>query len=453
MQKSLYLWNSASAFSAGQWTHLAAEGNALTLARAGESYAADGFYETPETDTPAFTALIVSWNADVPPGAQVEASARVRISGAWTCWYSWGVWSTSPSRAGAAPVQTAGVSLEGDRLQLERGAADSFQLRIALRGAPGLQQPPVVRLLAASLHLQHAACAVGEPLHRSIPVPAYSQAIRNPCLAAQMAGPLAATMLLNRFGQDLLPEEVAHLCRDSTGNRYDNGSFLTAAAACYGFESYACFTDLAGLKQEVRRGYACAAAVRYTNHKAISAERHLPLLDGATGTAAHHFVVVHGFETDENDVEYVLVNDPLASCDDTAARRYRLAQFADAFTGIAYFLHKLEPAPPHVCRPLHLCAELRPSELPGEYALFLHGERHSLPADLTGTQSAPSGTVCYALRDAHAYATTAHKCFFYSGVTPSGNLRLEVAHLPCGTRLTVYLIDGSGNVLAADVKL
>ena len=60
------------------------------------------------------------------------------------------------------------------------------------------------------------------------------------------------------------------------------------------------------------------------------------------------------------------------------------------------------------------------------------------------------GTVCYTVRDAHAYATAAHKCFFYTGITPSGNIRLDTAHLPAGTRMSIYLINSFGECIVAD---
>ena len=83
--------------------------------------------------------------------------------------------------------------------------------------------------------------------------------------------------------------------------------------------------------------------------------------------------------------------------------------------------------------PERIPGELRATDAPGEYALYLKGEAASLPED--------GGTiVCYTVRDGHAYATAAHKHFHYTASVRGGRVALDTAGLEEGARLTVYLI-------------
>ncbi len=56
------------------------------------------------------------------------------------------------------------------------------------------------------------------------------------------------------------------------------------------------------------------------------------------------------------------------------------------------------------------------------------------------------------MQDGHAYATTAHKHFYYTDVTPTGNILLDTA-IPAGTRITVYLIGELGHMIVADLTV
>lgn len=462
MSKTVFLWDSAESFARGTQERLSAAGEALTLSLSAPAmpdggccsgYASRGVFTSRETPAPVFSALVVSWNAAVPRGTAVELAVRVRAGEAWSSWQTFGVWGVFRTRAGGGAREDALVHMENGVLTVKDPAgAGAFQLRAVLLTADR-SVSPVLRLAAVSVQPTAAAAAAAPqecvPTRRSIPVPAYSQAIRDPHLGDALSGPVCLTMLLNRHGEDLLPEEVAHVCRDSE-NGWNNPGFLAAAAGCYGYESYVCFAGLPLMKQEVRAGAACMAQVHYAGSEVMAQQLGLPLLEGTTATAQQHFVVVRGFECDDAGAEFVLVNDPLASCDNAAQRRYPLAQFAAACTGLVLVLHRLDKLPV-VCRPQRICGTVSPSELPGEYALYVEGERHSLsPLFAQGDGADCTGTVCYTVRDAHAYATAAHKCFFYTGITPSGNIRLDTAHLPAGTRMSIYLINSFGECIVAD---
>ena len=64
-----------------------------------------------------------------------------------------------------------------------------------------------------------------------------------------------------------------------------------------------------------------------------------------------------------------------------------------------------------------------------------------------------TATVCYTIRDEHAYATTAQKRFYYTHVTSSGHVWLDTTNMPAGTRLTFYLITDRGQMVTAGLTL
>ncbi|MFQ9679316.1 MAG: hypothetical protein ACLRZH_03700 [Ruthenibacterium lactatiformans] len=102
--------------------------------------------------------------------------------------------------------------------------------------------------------------------------------------------------------------------------------------------------------------------------------------------------------------------------------------------------------------PERVTGELRRTDR-REYALFLRGERKSLATDFCEKDGLCTGTVCYTVQDGHAYATTAHKRFYYTNVSQAGNVLLDTAAMPAGTRITAYIIGELGCMTVAGLTL
>lgn len=342
MTNHTFVLKDEKAFASGAFENTAYADGALRLEQYAGRYVQAGCYTTPEISAPAFNALVASWNAATPAGTAVELAVRVFAAGAWTPWMPYGKWSPFLRRA-SLPVQhpeDAAAYLDTDMVNVRApGGASLFQLRASLY-TDDVRRSPSVYLLAASVRPTGWQRETGEALqHRCVPVPAYSQLIRDPRIGSVICSPTTVTMLMNRWGEDLLPEEVAHANYDYTYAGNGNWSFTTAIAGCYGYECYVAFADIAGLKKEIKNGFACGVSVHYADTPEHAEERGLPLLEGTTGCTDGHLMVVRGFETGEDGTEYVLVNDPYAPGDAAAQRRYRLDQFAHAWGGVAYFIH------------------------------------------------------------------------------------------------------------------
>lgn len=454
MTNRMFLLKDEKAFAGGTFDNVTYIDGALRLDHPSGRYVQAGCYTSPQLSAPAFSALVASWNTATPAGTAVEVYARVLVGDEWSAWMSYGKWSPFLRRA-SLPVKRpkgADAYLDTDQVRVcapEGGTA--FQLRISLyTNDTGIT--PAAFLLAASVRPLRWQREQGEPLYRrSIPVPAYSQTIRNPRIGPVICSPTTITMLMNRWGEDLLPEEVAHANYDYTYRGNGNWSFTAAIAGCYGYECYVAFMDLAELKKEIKNGFACGVSVHYADTSGHADARSLPLIEGTTGTTDGHLMVVRGFETDEDGTEYVLCNDPLARSDADAERRYLLEQFARAWNGITYVVHGKSNARA-AAAPVRMMGEVRKTPLAGQYALYVRGERRSLPIDFCERDGLCRGTVCYTVQDGHAHATTAHKHFYYTDVTPTGDILLDAA-IPAGTRITVYLIGELGQMIVADVTV
>lgn len=436
MTDHLYLFKEEASFSHGVFENVVWRDGCLTLLPEGGKYALRGVYTTPEVKAPAFSALAGSWNACVPDGCAVELWARAACGGRWSSWMRWGAWSPFARRACPQGQGDALASLSGDTLCIaDANGADAFQLRISLFGTG--EGTPCVYLLAAALQTLQMRPEAGAPVqHRTVPVPAYALHVHDERLARRAFLPAVCTMLINRWGEDVLPEEAAYACYDYGSGSYGNRAFACALAGAYGFESYSVFTDAEGLKREIKNGFGCGVRVR---------------AGFGAPDAPQRMVAARGFETDADGTEFLLVNDPLAPDDTLVPARWPLAAFLASWDGSALLVHRRRDKQ-RPCGPMRSVGELRRTEIPGEFALYLKGSRYSLPIDLCGGEPC-TGTICYTVRDEHAYATTAHKRFYYTSVSASGNILLDTMHMPAGTKLTVYVIAELGKMTIASLTI
>ena len=91
-----------------------------------------------------FDSLLLSFCADTPPGTSVEVQARVRLTdGAFTGWFSFGVWSPFCDRHSKS-AQDGSAKMDTDTLRLADGRrADTVQIRILPTLSPAGEVPRV----------------------------------------------------------------------------------------------------------------------------------------------------------------------------------------------------------------------------------------------------------------------------------------------------------------------
>ena len=436
-KKSVFLLHETEAFMRGELDNVTVAGGQILLDVVQGSYVPYGCYTSPPVPMPAFDALRPSWNALTPPGTAVETQARVMVDGNWTSWSSFGRWSPFLRREGAKAAARGALVLTADQLALDSKTATQLQLRIYLY-TKDEKATPSVSLLGAGVHVVDVIPGGGRPVNARLHLPAYSVDRRAPALRPQMDLACSIASLTNRWGADILPEELAMAMRDWQG--VSNLCFGAAAAGSFGFPCWVRWADLGVLRAELRAGYG------------VVVELETPPAGQEAGLPEHHYAALRGFAMRENE-NCVLLNDPWAARDDFSTEiEMPLDRFLVAWTNTALCLRPRQKIPLQG-RPARTGAWVRPAgkDLPGVYRLTVAGEERLLPDDFCGSADAPAGVLAWTAPEERPHATTAHKNFHF--VQPvSGGVALE-ARPDARTKYTVYAIDASGCMLVGDVTV
>ena len=445
MNNRVFILKSVADFAPGSFENTLVESGSIQLGRNSGAYLHSGCYTSPTFRPGRFRRLIPSWNADTPPGTAVEVQVRVVLNGQWSRWFSFGRWSPFINRSSHEAQKDAVAQVEGEWLQIvEDGAvADMAQIRVYLyTNEP--QFTPLVHLLAASTDRIVVAEDKTIFVDRVLEIPNYSCLVRDPSLAQRIAGAATLTMLMNRWGEDVLPEEVGRAGYDNTSGRYGNLAFVAAVGGAYGFECYNKHGSINYLREEVRKSRAVGALVRYRSPSLDGQEEKqtedtlpMPVLPGAYVNSPGHLVVVRGFLHKE-DKEYVVVNDPMSPSDAAVYREIELENFEEIYTGLCLVLHKgVKGAGGY--KPARIVTTV---EVDADDVLFSsHGEvllpGENIPGDST------RATICYTLSDGVVYARAAQKKFYYIDIAKKGKLAFD-HKMAIGKKVTFYLIGSRG---------
>ena len=444
--KNFYILSDTGAFTRGELDNVALAEDGVCLEQAAGRYVLYGCYTSQPVELPAFDRLVMSWNAETPRGTVVEAQARVRVGGEWTGWLTFGKWSPYIRRASVSGSESEPVFMWRNVIHVEKGRATQAQLRIYLY-TEDERLSPKVWLLAASVRPVEQEQAEPELYSRALHLPAYSQKLRDPGLREGMSAPVTLASLLNRWGQDVLPEELAQAMHDwgddELGGR--NFSFAAALAGSYGYQAYLAYMDPAQLWQAVKRGDSVGVFMRYAASEQEAQASGRAYLPGAFADVEAQLMALRGFSV-EDGRRLALVNDSLAQTNAEAERSYPLEAFWQAYQGLALVVTGRQKGRGEGC-PSRRHVRLRPLEQVGGY-MFQdeNGRDLPLPADFAGTLAcaAPDGAV---------HATTAHKAFHFLAPTAAGGVQLPPELFSGKGRLTVYAIQPDGCALVGDLQL
>ncbi len=449
MTKQLFILREIKDFASGAFENTAVENGGIRLGRRGSGHLPAGSYTTPPLTSEVFTEVVPSWNADTPRGTTVEVQARVSARGQWSEWFSFGRWSPFILRASPEISRDEMAQCDAEFLTVLPGrpAAEMVQLRVHLATEdPAVS--PTVRLLAVSVNADVGREKGADEPERVLETPAYSCLVRDPAIAGWMAGATSLAMLMNRHGEDLLPEEVARAVYDKGAGKYSNLSFLCAVAGAYGYECYASFAGVETLWREVWCGNPVGALVRYhapalspvegaeegdAPRRPADLPGEAPVLEGATVDSSGHIAVVRGLEKRGRET-WVLLNDPLAPDDAATRREIPLARFEEIYAGLCLVLHK-GPNGAGAAKPVREMAQLALEE--GEIRLVLRGQQ-MVPGPFTREDYTRS-TLCYTVSGPVLYASAAQRKFYYPYPDENGALHFDAggAH---NRRLVFYRI-------------
>ena len=394
-QRNNLVLHGTETFSRGALDNVALESGAVVLDSSAGRYLPYGSYTTPEFAMPAFCNLNVSWNASAPHNTMVEVRCRVYAGNTWTGWLSFGKWAPDYPRCSIKAQSEDGlVFLMGDTVTVATpGGGTGIQLQVNLSTNDD-KATPAVRLLAAAVRPLAWEKHNGHPLNRRLYLPEYCLSAHDPSFGREMDLPLVMAALMNRYGEDILPEEVAYAMEDKA-------------------------TSSIAVRVERRvRGQRDPVGVR---------------------------MGLRGFGHDDAVLaDFVLLNDPTADSDGAVNCTMALADFMRYFTGRAI---ALRPKQREVAAdlPNRVRCDLTRAE-DGSYFFEQRGQQDPLPEDF-------SGWAAYAVHDGVAHATTAHRTFRRMERTPEGGLLFPPEQLAAGGRCSVYAVDQTGRMRVAEVRL
>ena len=324
------------------------------------------------------------------------------------------------------------IFLMGDTVTVATpGGGTGVQLQVNLSTNDD-KVTPAVRLLAAAVRPLTWEKHNGHPLNRRLYLPEYCLNAHDPSFGRDMDLPLILAALMNRWGEDILPEEAAYLMEDKATSSTGNAAFAVAAAGCCGYPCWQTWMDLADLRAQIHDG--CSVAVQV--ERRIRGQR----------DPMRVWMGLRGFGHDDAVMaDYVLLNDPTADSDGSVNCTMALVDFMRYFTGRAIAL-RAKPRDIEANRPRRIRCDLEPGECPGEYYFSQHGQRDVLPEEF-------SGWTAYAVHDGVAHATTAHRNFCRMERTAEGGVRFPAEQLASGGRCSVYAVDQTGSMRVAEVRL
>lgn len=307
------LHHTAADWQAGTFNSLRLEGNELVAD--GER----GMYTSPELTVAPFDELIPSWNVQTPSGYAV-LKVRVRVSGQWTDWYSFGRWSRDGDRYSLKGQKDAYGEVLTDTLRL-KSKADGVQYHLSLIG-PGTRAS-LVALNAADR--SRGSLGLGTPGNPArwgqvLNVPQRSQMIY-PGGGPVWCSPTSTAMIMAYLGTAVSVPTAAKGTYDRVYDGTGNWPFNTAYAAEQGYRAYITrLPSLATAEEFIARGQPLAVSIAWGRGQLSGAP--LP-------TSTGHLMVLVGFDAKGNPV----LNDPAAPSDSAVRRTYDRAQFEKLWLG------------------------------------------------------------------------------------------------------------------------
>lgn len=448
MAGKLFVLRKVEHFAPGFFENAAVLDGCVQLGKKAGSFASAGSYTTTPYSTDDFFDLLPSWNADTPKGTSIEVQARVLSGGKWSEWLSFGVWSPYIERAAAQNTGDDIATFNGQALTLVPGCpgATMAQMRVLFKTSnPNLS--PRLYLLSFCTNATERVETQDTAFERMLSAPAYSCLVRDNAIAPHIASATALCMMLNRYGCDLLPEEVAHLAYDYALQSYGHLSFLCATAGAYGFHSYLAYAGVAVLRSEVWQGRLVAARVNYRTSAGanVSYEEDHSLAavwGGATANSNGHLVVVHGF-TVEDGVQTVHIHDALCHSNSNVSISMPMATFAKIYSGIALVMQK-SPGCEGKAFPTRKPAQIEVQT--GKLHIFSSGEE--IVPHVT-EEHLQRDTLCYTISDDKAYASAAQRKFYYPDIANYSGIPFNEDEIT-GRRVTCYFIGATDEAWVAE---
>ncbi|HEV2693343.1 MAG TPA: C39 family peptidase [Verrucomicrobiae bacterium] len=296
----------------------------------------------------AWNELIISWNADAPPGTYLKIEASAISPGHQTKFYTVALWSldnTISPRTSVRGQKDDDGNVDTDTLILN-DLANAAQIRVTLIGTNGTM--PALKFLGASFSNTKIPVATRLPNHAAwgkiITTPEHSQHgypnAKGWCSPTSLSMTLSRWAdVLNRPEMDLTVPQVAAKVYDTDFAGTGNWPFNTAFAGSFpGMRSYVTrLDDMAEVEDWINAGIPVILSARWDW-----------LRPGRPLDKDGHLITCIGFTADGD----VVINDPAAHLDkgDSVRQIYKRADVIHSWTkshNAVYLVYPVGAKIPH----------------------------------------------------------------------------------------------------------
>lgn len=268
--------------------------------------------------------MVLSWNTTTREKNGVEVKIRVKHQ-CWGPWLSYGMWSTHGQSTGSIRYEKSDHAwLDIDEV-CDEEEMTIIQLRIDFYRQNRFYPSPVLHDVFVSIDKKEKSHLLNVP-NIDIEVPEVSQMMLSE-IGNIACSPTALTMILNYYGHAISALDTAKSCFDNGEGIYGNWAYNVAFAGECGFEAYVDYCDDVGrLIQYVQQGMPVVVSVK-SNVMITGAPQAYP--EG-------HLLVVRGFLNE--DIPYVIVNDPASRSQEEVKRYYQLSEFLSIWRRVIYVI-------------------------------------------------------------------------------------------------------------------
>jgi hypothetical protein len=345
-----FYWET-NTFSGGTHAGTMVSASGLTLSGTGPATGTDttGKYNsgtyyygqyTSDVITGNFTEAIASWQANTAPGTWTEVELSAMVGGAWTKWYSMGVWLEQD-----LPFKRHSVTGQGDTngtvytdtLSISKGAT-AVKARVTLF-TTDLTKTPTLRSIGITFSngMDTAGTVPFGGLTSDLAVPKRSQMVF-PDGGEVWCSPTSTSMVMAYWasvtGNQTLNQTVPTVVNGVWDYRYNGGGnwpYNTVYASAFGLQGKVVrMSSLAEVEKWTKAGVPVIASIAYKKGK---------LTGSPIPSTAGHLLVIRGFDAQGN----VLTNDPAAASDGAVGITYDRVEFEHAWldnsNGTTYLIY------------------------------------------------------------------------------------------------------------------
>lgn len=288
----------------------------------------NGVYESKPIAIHTFEQLVLSWNIKDLDKATLTFRVAVGKDDAWSREFVMGSWKKNhPMSAATQEDSFARVHL--DTLFNKDTSHDAIILKILIR--PNQDDMFKIKNLSVTTKRNTNPLLYNENvlIEKELAVPPVNQ-LSVPQIGNLICSPTSMTMVMNYYGYQYRPENVASWVKDYSANIYGNWTFTASFAGHeHLFSRVEYIDDINTIVNYIKNDIPVVLS--------ITTQTKEDLPGSLSGYPAGHLIVLTGF-TYQDGVWYGIINDPAFYYDEDVRQLYPMDLLLLAFKGYTYIV-------------------------------------------------------------------------------------------------------------------